>query len=139
MFSPPSKCKEPYKHTHLLPIPSAIDDYNHHMGGVDIADQLQAGFSTQQHGVKPWRPLFYWLLDSMIINAFWVWEWEHQKKALRNKVCSAHRAFHEALVSELLKDPLPKALKRTYITKNTALPNIQLTQPIVIHQQIQGK
>jgi hypothetical protein len=59
MFSPPPKCKEPYEHTRLLPIPGAIDDYNHHMGGVDIADQLWAGFSTQQRGVKPWRPLFY--------------------------------------------------------------------------------
>jgi hypothetical protein len=47
MFSPPIGCKEPYKHTRLLPIPSAIDDYNHYMGGVDIVDQLQAGFSTQ--------------------------------------------------------------------------------------------
>jgi hypothetical protein len=70
MFSPPLGCKEPYEHTRLLPIPSAINDYNNHMGGVDIADQLRAGFSTQQRGMKPWRPLFYWLLDSTIINAF---------------------------------------------------------------------
>jgi hypothetical protein len=70
MFSLPSRCKELYEHTCLLPIPGAIDDYNHHMGGVDIADQLWAGFSTQQCGVKPWRPLFYLLLDSTIINAF---------------------------------------------------------------------
>jgi hypothetical protein len=46
MFSPPSRCKEPYEHTRLLPIPGAIDDYNQYIGGVDIADQLQAGFST---------------------------------------------------------------------------------------------
>jgi hypothetical protein len=59
MFNPPIGCKEPYEQTRLLPIPEAIDDYNHHMGGVDIADQLRAGFSTQQRGVKPWRPLFY--------------------------------------------------------------------------------
>jgi len=59
MFNPPTGCKEPYEHTRLLPIPGAINDYNHHMGGVDIADQLRAGFSTQRRGVKPWRPLFY--------------------------------------------------------------------------------
>jgi hypothetical protein len=53
MFSPPSGCKELYENTRLLPIPGAINDYNHHMGGVDIADQLRAGFSTQQRGVKP--------------------------------------------------------------------------------------
>jgi hypothetical protein len=59
MFSPPSTCKELYEHTRLLAIPGAIDDYNHYMGRVDIADQLWAGFSTQQRRVKPWRPLFY--------------------------------------------------------------------------------
>jgi hypothetical protein len=53
MFSLPSGCKELYENTRLLPIPGAINDYNHHMGGVDIADQLRAGFSTQQRGVKP--------------------------------------------------------------------------------------
>ena len=59
LFNPPIGCKEPYEQTSLLPIPGTIDDYNHHMGGVDSADQLRAGFSTQQRGVKPWRPLFY--------------------------------------------------------------------------------
>jgi hypothetical protein len=140
MFSPPAKCKEPYEHTRLLPIPRAIDDYNQHMGGVDIADQLQAGFSTQQRGVKPWRPLFYWLLDTTITNAFCLSE--HQRKAKlgrgKDKVRSAHRAFREALVSELLK-PLPEAPKQVYITKSTILPSIRLTRPIGIHRQISGK
>jgi len=46
MFNPPIGCKEPYEHTRILPIPGAIDDYNHYMGGVDIADQLRASFTT---------------------------------------------------------------------------------------------
>ena len=53
MFTPPIGCKELYEHTRLLPIPSAIDDYNHYISGVDIANQLRAGFSTQQCRVKP--------------------------------------------------------------------------------------
>jgi hypothetical protein len=140
MFSPPSGCKELYEHTHLLPIPGAINNYNHHMGRVDIADQLRAGFSTQQRGVKPWRPLFYWLLDSTIINAFRLSE-HHRKSKLsgKDKVRSAHQAFREALVSELLKDPSPTAPKRVYITKNTLLPQIRLTRPIEIHCCIPGK
>jgi hypothetical protein len=59
MFNPLIGCKEPYEHTRELPIPMAINDYNQFIGGVDIADQLRTGFSTQQRGVKPWRPLFY--------------------------------------------------------------------------------
>jgi hypothetical protein len=53
MFSLSLGCKEPYEHTRLLPIPGAIDDYNHHIDEVDIADQLRARFSAQQRRVKP--------------------------------------------------------------------------------------
>ena len=38
IFSPPLGCKELYKYTRLLPIPGAIDDYNHYIGRVDIAN-----------------------------------------------------------------------------------------------------
>ena len=68
---------------------------------------------------------------------------EYKRKAKlgsgKDKVHSAHQAFREALVSELLKNPLPKVPKQVYITKNTVLPKIQLTQPIEIHCQISGK
>ena len=58
----------------------------------------------------------------------------------KDKVRSAHRAFREALVKELLEDPLAKASKRgPYITKNTVLPNIQLTRLIEIHCSIPSK
>ena len=52
MFKPLLRYKELYEHTRNLPILIAINDYNHFIGGVDIADQLWAGFSTQQWGVK---------------------------------------------------------------------------------------
>jgi hypothetical protein len=55
MFNPLVRCKELYKHRRDLPIPSAIDDYNRFIGGVDIVDQLRASFTTQQRSVKPWR------------------------------------------------------------------------------------
>jgi Transposase IS4 len=91
MFKPLFGCKELYEHTRDLPIPMAIDDYNCFMGGVDIANQLQARFSTQQQGVKLWRLLFYWLLDSTIINAFILLE--HKRKAkLRGKIDNVHSA-----------------------------------------------
>ncbi|KAF8241727.1 hypothetical protein K440DRAFT_527281, partial [Wilcoxina mikolae CBS 423.85] len=51
-------------------IPSAIDDYNHFKGGVDIADQYREAYFTQQTSRRNWLPLFYWLLDIAIINGF---------------------------------------------------------------------
>jgi hypothetical protein len=59
MFNPPSGCKDPYEQRRLLPIPGMIDDYNHHMGAVDIADQLRAKFTTAQRTKRSWLPLFY--------------------------------------------------------------------------------
>jgi len=36
------------EHRKLLPMPEIIVDYNHNMGGVDIADQLRASYTTHQ-------------------------------------------------------------------------------------------
>ena len=54
----------------MLPIPEFIDDYNYHMGGVDIADQLRSYYCTQQRSCRNWYPLFYWLLDTTLVNAY---------------------------------------------------------------------
>ncbi|GBB93461.1 hypothetical protein RclHR1_02180003 [Rhizophagus clarus] len=53
-----------------LPIPVVIDDYNHFMGGVDIADQLQGYYGTQLPVRRTWMPLFFWLLDTALINSY---------------------------------------------------------------------
>ena len=46
----------------VLPIPEFINDYNYHMGSVNIADQLRSYYTTQQRSRRNWFPLFYWLL-----------------------------------------------------------------------------
>jgi hypothetical protein len=46
MFSLLARCKEPYKHTRILPILGAINNYNRYIGRVNIANQLQARFIT---------------------------------------------------------------------------------------------
>ncbi|GES85239.1 hypothetical protein RCL_jg18055.t1 [Rhizophagus clarus] len=53
-----------------LPIPVVIDDYNHFMGEVDIADQLQGYYDTQLPVRRTWMPLFFWLLDMTLINLY---------------------------------------------------------------------
>ncbi|RPB00604.1 hypothetical protein L873DRAFT_1649752, partial [Choiromyces venosus 120613-1] len=54
----------------LLAIPKINDNYNRYMGSVDIADQLCSYFSTQCVVHRNWQPLFYWLLNTVIINAY---------------------------------------------------------------------
>jgi hypothetical protein len=49
----------------LLPIPKIINDYNLFMGGVDIADQLRSYYQKTR---RTWMPMFFWLLDTAIIN-----------------------------------------------------------------------
>ena len=48
----------------VLAIPRIIDDYNWHMGGVDVADQLRSSFSSHIPSQRTWMPLFFWLLDT---------------------------------------------------------------------------
>ena len=43
-----------------LPIPCIIDDYNHHMGGVDIANQLHGYYAIQLPVRRAWMLLFFW-------------------------------------------------------------------------------
>src|SRR3954451_18246919 len=40
------------------------------MGGVDIADQHRQYYSTQITTGRTWMPLFFWLLDTAIINSY---------------------------------------------------------------------
>ena len=40
------------------------------MGGVDIADQLQGYYNTQLSVRRTWIPLFFWLLDTAIVNSY---------------------------------------------------------------------
>ncbi|RPB11552.1 hypothetical protein P167DRAFT_470789, partial [Morchella conica CCBAS932] len=45
-------------------------DYNDKMRGVDIADQRRSYYHTQLRVCCNWFPIFFWLLDTAIINAF---------------------------------------------------------------------
>jgi len=50
-------------------IPLCIDDYNHNMGGVDIADQLRSYYDTQLTSFRTWWPMLFWAFDTMVRNA----------------------------------------------------------------------
>jgi hypothetical protein len=88
----------------VLPIPRVVDDYNHYMGGVDIADQLRSYYSTQLKVFRTWYPLFFWLLDTAIVNSFII-----SKKL---DISHEHKAFRIQIVKELIKEATLNPLKR---------------------------
>ena len=78
-----------------LEIPTFIDDYHHFMGGVDIADQLRAYYSTQRISLRSWNPLFFWMLDTAILNAYLVGRQLHGNHYMQ------HKEFRENLWNTL--------------------------------------
>ena len=56
--------------TKNVEIPVFIDDYNHNMGGVDIANQLRESYEVHKPTLRNWWPLFYWLIDVTVINSY---------------------------------------------------------------------
>lgn len=78
-----------------LKIPRVINDYNHHMGGVDIADQLRSYNSTQLTTNRNWMPLFFWILDITLVNSY--------KLAGLNGWTQSQVAFRKKLVWSLIR------------------------------------
>jgi hypothetical protein len=131
--------RKEYVHRRLLPIPAMVDDYNHFMNGVDIADQLRAKFTTEQQTHRTWLPLFYFCLDTTIVNAYLLSmaHW-NPTVATKKKIHSTHRAFREKLVNALLTQYTSAPPARIYQSPTT-LPIAQLDRPLKIHQKIQGE
>ncbi len=82
-------------------IPVAIDDYNHHMKGVDQADALRANVTChRKQNYRTWWPLFYFHLDVACVNAFLLWKWSSTQ--LNPTTHRGHREFMSALCIQLL-------------------------------------
>lgn len=86
-----------------LHIPLAIDDYNHHMNGIDRANQLRANMTVHRpYEKRIWRPLFSWLIDLCCTNAWWL---SNPNPIQRKK--GGQGRFLKILVEELLNTPYP--------------------------------
>jgi hypothetical protein len=84
-----------------LDIPDVIDAYNHHMNGVDRANQLRQSYTCHRPGEsKWWRPLFFWLIDVCAVNAYLIWLSRMSEKEKSGK--DLHRVFQRQLIESLL-------------------------------------
>ena len=57
-------------HEKELQIPVAINDYDFHMGGVNIADQYRSYYDTQLTTFCTWFSIFFSALDTALINSY---------------------------------------------------------------------
>ena len=79
-----------------MEIPALIDQYNHHMGGVDIFDQLKSYHDTLRVHRKTWRPLFSYL-KIILANSFKPSKFADPEEIKR----SGHRRYLLKLVVQL--------------------------------------
>ena len=54
--------------------PSMIVNYNKNMGGVDLADQNRSYYKMGRHAKKYWKALFWYVLDTCIINSYVIYK-----------------------------------------------------------------
>src|SRR5438034_4743497 len=86
-----------------LPIPAAINAYNHYMSGVDTANQYQADFTTlRPKNYRYWKPLFHWLLDIVLTNSYLLAKASRRPQIEESKQYYTYWRFLEALAKILM-------------------------------------
>jgi len=64
------KRKNPDGSSVQISCPNIVAEYNRHMGGVDLLDQLKCYYSGDRKSRRWWMRLFFHLLDLCVINSF---------------------------------------------------------------------
>lgn len=83
------------------PIPTIINDYNHYMGGVDIANQYRASYDTHRKGRRNWLPLLFFFLEAAIINAYRIQYIAKEQQGTSKRELPTHKGFRKKLYKEL--------------------------------------
>jgi hypothetical protein len=50
-----------------LEIPIFINDYNHYMNGVDLANQYRSSYEVHLKGYRNWLPLLYFFINATVV------------------------------------------------------------------------
>ncbi|KGM92626.1 uncharacterized protein PADG_11076 [Paracoccidioides brasiliensis Pb18] len=79
-----------------LQIPKIIDDYNHNMNGGDLANQYRASYSSRRVSYRTWLPIFYWILDAAVVNAWRL----HQVRRLDAQIDRIQLHISEAIAQQ---------------------------------------
>ena len=109
-----------------LKAPSALKDYNEHMGGCDLSDQLRASYRVQRVRQMRWYMcLFYWALDVMIINSYIIYSSVAGAPPLDHKNFRLQLAMYLIRGADVVTAP-PKTPKRIRVEES--LPAFRLAK-----------
>ena len=116
-----------------LPVPVAINDYNHLMGAVDIGDQYRASYDWKHRWCRgPWQPLGWgFLLGTVLVNSFLLasrsGKWTKQK--------NSHLEWRKALISELFSAYSQEAKARKRARRGMFLDLVRADVPFENHRR----
>ena len=124
---------EPNEFIKLFSIPICIDNYNQFMSGIDIADQYRSYYTTQLIAQCNWLPIFFWLLDTALLNSFIIYR-EFFNSRVKDSCPFSHKEFNiEVAWSWILQGENDKedkgliistgAEKNIYVNDWTSLPS----------------
>ena len=92
------------KHEAEIAIPKVIDDYNHWMGGVDLADQHIAHYCPKLKCYRTWMPLFVQIINIVRSNSYIA---QKNVKEQRGEKPQRHRAFILDFIQEMMERNKP--------------------------------
>jgi hypothetical protein len=125
--------------TKILPIPSFIDDYNHHMHAVDTADQLRASYNASRRCRRTWKPLFFFQIDQTTTNAFLLSAYMNPAYPQYSRRSSRHGDFQSRLAIALMQRCEQQRAPPPIIQRQkTSLETVVKVTPEENHQYVSG-
>ena len=111
-----------------VPIPAITDDYNHYKVEVDVADQYRSYYFTLLKCLHNWPPIFYWLLDTMVINCYLLLR--HLSSSSHIPHLGSSRPFWESLAKFpiAMYSQKQKRARKSYYVKGATSPHFSLHQ-----------
>ena len=89
--------------------PVVVDEYNHSMNGVDMADQNSVYYPFIRKTRKWWRKLFFWLFEVTVVNSYILYKQHNTDRQTRPLT---HLQYRRSLVDALANRYLQSAPPR---------------------------
>ena len=106
-------------------IPTLIDDYNHWMGGVDVADQRIAYYHILLQCLRTWLPMFLQIMSMIRSNSYIVYRSFHRNKSMSHKKFSLK--IIEYLMAQAYETHVPYDPTRSFSDMRSSNRNFEIS------------